>query len=430
MREYAESLFAIAFLAIEFYTYLLTMNFLFQIPFRREKNRWAICVALLVITHLVATKFGGIEFSDWLLNLTMGISALVLLQERKQKIIALYVFIHLAYSSFCAMMITLLAGTIHISERDLLEKNGVVFLIDCISPLIFSVMKLKRAKKKDSAEFTLQIQQIVFMLIGAAGIYVVMGTVQMMGNHQGAEVVPFFVRMVITAVCFLFLLLILWQGVVVNRHNQMAESMRLNELFDQMREEHFKDMHTQNEAMRRFRHDYRAHMLALKGYAERGEQAELSAYLDRLMAAGNVNTVRTYVGDAGVDAVINHLTERANQEGIQIQIDGSCQRPESVSSYELCSVFFNILTNAIEACLRVKEEEQKWILLQMRDYNQSVYIRLQNAAPQENTKATTWKSDKQNHGLGLGNVSRIIEKHEGRMNSAMENGTYSTEIVL
>lgn len=430
MREYEAVFFAIAFWVIEFYTYLITMNYLFQIPIRREKKRWVISVALMLITHLIATRVGGIEFSEWLLSLTMGISALVLLQERKRKILALYVFIYLAYSSFSAMMITFLAGVLHIQERDLMEINWVVLLIDCISPAIFTGLRLISAKKKDSAAFTLQIQQIVFMLIGVSGIYVVMGTVQMMGYHQGREVVPFFIRMVITAVCFLFLLLILWQGVVVNRQNQMAESMRLNELFDRMREEHFKEMQTQDEAMRRFRHDYRAHMLALKGYSERGEQYELSAYLDRLMAAGNVNTVRTYVGDAGVDAVINHLAERAQQENIQIQIDGSCRKPEHISSYELCCIFFNIMTNAIEACLRVKEEEQKWILLQMRDFNQSVYIRLENTAPQENTKANTWKNDKQNHGLGLGNVNKIIEKHEGKMSSAMENGVYTTEIVF
>lgn len=431
MSRVVDVLFMVTFLIIEFSTYLFTMRILFQVPFRKGKKKWITTVGILLLGHILLAIWKGVQISDGLLFLTLGAAFVILLEEHKRRVIALHLSIYLAYSSFAAIMVTFAAFASKMPEQELLNNNWVVLVIDSMPLCLFSLLHCIRKQKTRRLDFTLQVQQIVFMLTGLAGIYIVLGTLQIFEARVGKEPFVHYTKILITAVCFLFLILILWQAIVVNRQNQMAEKMRLNELFDQMKEEHFKEMLIQDETIRRFRHDFRAHMTAMKGYCEQGKQDDLIRYLDQLLKNGDMMTAKTYVGDAGVDAVINQLAERAKQENVKVTIEGGCKRPDRVTSFDFCCILSNILTNAIEACERMEENAAKWIHLQLQDYNQTVYICLQNTAPvTDGIEDNTWKKDKRNHGLGMGNVRRIVEKYVGKMTTTEKDGVYITEIIF
>ncbi len=430
MRECMEWLYFIVYLIVGFCAYLLTMNYVFQIPFCKGKRRWGICIGLFFMIHFPVAFLYDIDASTGVLFVTMGIASCVLLKEKISRILVLHLSVYFAYSTFAAVMITVLSYVCKASEQELLATNWIPLLMDSIPPAILLANRYLKKRNQNETEITLQSQQIVFMLVGAAGVYAVMGLMQILGRETEGDSFLAFTRVVVTLVCFLFLVLVFWQGVVVNRQNQMAERMRISALIDRMKEEYFQEITARDETMRKFRHDYRAHMIALKGYCEQGEQEEMSAYLNRLLETGAKQSMKNYVGDAGVNAVINHLAERAEQEGIRMTIEGICRRPARVDSFDLSCVFSNILTNAIEACERLESGAQKRIHLQLQEYNEVLVLHLSNAAPTGQAEGITWKEDKQNHGLGMGNVRRIVEKYEGRISVSDEDGVYTTDIVL
>lgn len=56
-------------------------------------------------------------------------------------------------------------------------------------------------------------------------------------------------------------------------------------------------------------------------------------------------------------------------------------------------------------------------------YRKEVYIN-------KNGQHITTKSDKENHGFGIGNIQKIVKKYGGLYNVYARNGRYKVEIIL
>ncbi|HBI62698.1 MAG TPA: hypothetical protein DDY31_16085, partial [Lachnospiraceae bacterium] len=79
---------------------------------------------------------------------------------------------------------------------------------------------------------------------------------------------------------------------------------------------------------------------------------------------------------------------------------------------DFCILLSNLLENAKEAMEKVTEE----CLLQMevKRFHQWFYLIVRNsAATEEIDFQRTSKADKRNHGFGVQNISRIVEKYYG-----------------
>ena len=70
-------------------------------------------------------------------------------------------------------------------------------------------------------------------------------------------------------------------------------------------ETHYAEVETMYKQMRRWRHDYRNHIAAMKAYAENGNLDAIKKYLDELDT--DLNTVDTVIktGNAMADAILN-----------------------------------------------------------------------------------------------------------------------------
>ena len=79
---------------------------------------------------------------------------------------------------------------------------------------------------------------------------------------------------------------------------------------------------------------------------------------------------------------------------------------------DVCVIFGNALDNAIEACGKVKTAD-KHIDVVMIQQEDEVFCKITNTtvAPIQSTLKTT-KADKENHGFGLLNIKRALEKYD------------------
>ena len=57
-------------------------------------------------------------------------------------------------------------------------------------------------------------------------------------------------------------------------------------------------------------------------------------------------------------------------------------------------------------------------------------IKNQGIADGKPQRLETTKEDASNHGIGLGNVRRIVEKYQGEMELICENGSMETDIIM
>ena len=130
---------------------------------------------------------------------------------------------------------------------------------------------------------------------------------------------------------------------------------------------------------------------------------------------------------------LNEILALAGEQNIQVQADLNIGLSAfSLSDYEWCSLFGNILDNAIEAVQKLPEPERKIQLSVGRQmdmlciYCENPYATIQK----ENGTLTTLKSDYKNHGLGIKQIRRIAAKYNGTVDIRTENQTFSISVLL
>ena len=141
-----------------------------------------------------------------------------------------------------------------------------------------------------------------------------------------------------------------------------------------------------------------------------------------------------YTGDAGVDAVLNELIERAKGENIPVECKGNFALSDELTSFEWCSVLHNLILNAIEANEKLAEEAGRKIVISILNYQGKTVIQIANAtekqAVNEGDLLHTTKEDARNHGLGTKNVEDIIKRHNGVLKFHCENGVFTVEVIV
>lgn len=120
-------------------------------------------------------------------------------------------------------------------------------------------------------------------------------------------------------------------------------------------ETHYAEVETMYKQMRRWRHDYRNHIAAMKAYAENGNLDAIKKYLDELDT--DLNTVDTVIktGNAMADAILNSKISLAKSKGIEVKATAHIPVALKISDLDLCVIIGNLFDNAIDASIALPE---------------------------------------------------------------------------
>lgn len=184
--------------------------------------------------------------------------------------------------------------------------------------------------------------------------------------------------------------------------------------------------------MRGWRHDYHNHLQTMKAHIKLENYDMVSIYLDELEK--DLNQVNNLIetGNVNVDAILNSKLSLAQNHGIEINYKATLPKQLSISDIDLCVLIGNLIDNALEACDKMKEEEQRFIRLYIRILKQQLYISLTNSTNESIKKLddeyiTTKRG---NHGHGLKRINLIVEKYDGYINRKNEPGVFVSEILI
>ena len=198
-------------------------------------------------------------------------------------------------------------------------------------------------------------------------------------------------------------------------------------------EKHCEEVENMYRQTRGWRHDYRNHIQTMKAYLSMGRYEELAEYLDQLdMDLSQVDTV-VKTGNVMVDAVLNSKISVARAK--QIAVDAKARVPQhmSVAEVDLCVILGNLLDNAIEACMGIEEESQRFIRIYIDVLQGQLYLYVLNASAcilkrRGNSYLST--KDSREHGYGLMRMDRVVEKYHGYLDRQDEEGVFATEVLL
>lgn len=173
-----------------------------------------------------------------------------------------------------------------------------------------------------------------------------------------------------------------------------------------------------------FKHDFSNIITALGGYINSKNMDGLEKYYDKILDECNINNNLSTLNPSIINnpAIYNILATKyykADEQGITINLQVFINLNElKMDIYDFCRILGILLDNAIEASSKC---EEKIINIDIRDIKprkcQSVTI--ENTYLDKNIDInklsekgyTTKTEDKNSHGIGLWQVSKIVKKH-------------------
>lgn len=177
--------------------------------------------------------------------------------------------------------------------------------------------------------------------------------------------------------------------------------------------EHYQKINKLTDDLREFRHDYKNHMICLQATLEKKQFDEALYYVKSITKQEIIDANKFSSGNQIADSILSEKSESAANIGTQIQFSGFIS--DEIPAVDLCTMLSNALDNAIEACEKLSLTDSAVITVKCAVVQNVQVIKLSNPNPDNKNSTETSKLDKDNHGFGLYNIRRTVEKLGGEM---------------
>lgn len=201
--------------------------------------------------------------------------------------------------------------------------------------------------------------------------------------------------------------------------NQIGYYEKINKIYDEFRS---------------FRHDYKNHVLCLRGLIAADKKEEALEYMNTMQDMSSVGKNKYHTGNVIIDALLDDKSSRAESVNTKIDFEGIVPT-SGISNADLCVIMANAIDNAIEACSKDESGNEKTIKVDA-DFRQGYFFfKASNPMFEEvkfkgKNKVSTSKSDKEHHGFGVANIVRTAEKYGGSAEISTDNGMFTIDVQL
>lgn len=221
----------------------------------------------------------------------------------------------------------------------------------------------------------------------------------------------------------------------IGRRNELAvktENAEINRLFKKQYEQ-YRTAVENSELLRKEMHDMKHYLAALKSEDNPVKRDEVLADMEQAIA---VQEAFMNTGNQVLDVILTTKSQQCQKRGIILQamIDGTVL--SGIHVKDICSLFGNILDNAIEATQQVTCADKRLINLSVRRQKGFIIIECENYSENvieiEKSRALpgTTKGDKIRHGFGLKSIRKVAEKYGGAMMISTQDGWFKVRVLL
>ena len=172
------------------------------------------------------------------------------------------------------------------------------------------------------------------------------------------------------------------------------------------------DLALADERFRQERHNLRLKMRVIATFAQNQKYEELDTYIQEYLDTIQRTQIKRYCKNAVIDAALSTFIQNAENRGIRVDVGFDFPDPIPVDATELATVLANAIENAINACEKMSDGEDRFIdikvlsepsfMVQVKNSFSGKLEFDENGIPQN-------KSD--GHGFGTRSIVAFCEKH-------------------
>ncbi|MDF1618201.1 GHKL domain-containing protein [Petrocella sp. FN5] len=417
------------FIALRLFNCLLSMK-----KIKPINMKWSL-IAILVIATVINTSLE-----------TLGISLIVgfvlyfvighFFFEGKAHVKLIIAIFLLVFSLITELITVILIGAMLRDQIQNVRENIMFLFLGSIVSKILMMLLIEfiiRFKRRNASRISLSSWMLIItipitsIVLAIASIYepVVSGTVSEMG--------------VLSCVVILYINIIvfhLFDSIIVQVDENNKYRFREQQLLYQ--QDQYENVIAGYNQIKKVRHDMIGHFIAIDGYLTKNMIQEAIEYLGKLSNELNIEKKGILSKNIVVDAIINNRKAKANTLGIAFEHEIAIPELLYVDNMDLCIIIDNALNNAIEACERITDDEQKkMIQLQMKYKKGCALIDIKNTYNPKTIKVSNKKyiSSRKERiigeiGTGIENIESAVEKYGGICHIGCSDMYFNVQIML
>lgn len=422
-------------LAIILVTILVLINLLF-LKSIYPKGKFSIKDSILVIILIVIGSVSTVLLREYvLIKVVINLIAMIIVSmliyniSLKRSILANLLFFGVLASIEFLAIVVFQYLIKPINFESLTNSNGAAILdVICyiIYVLIITFINIRRKGSNLSRMNTKG--WIVFMLFPVITLCVITRALYLPIEAMSQSVL---LTLLVFAISMLFLSILQFYLIdnVIQREIDISNKQTL---LDQA--EHINEMYqllsVERETQKSRSHDYLNHLNVVLALAEKDNNSAITNYVENLIGTESESIDIIDTGNVVVNAVLNIKYQEAKKKNIVMPLIADDLTDIKISESDIVTILTNILDNAIEAA---EQSEGKKIVLKITRQDANLCIDSINTYSGEGYKEITHytsKTDAKNHGYGIANIRRTVEKNNGSCLIDNKDGLFRIVITI
>ncbi|WP_303195292.1 sensor histidine kinase [Thomasclavelia spiroformis] len=271
--------------------------------------------------------------------------------------------------------------------------------------LLILISQLKKIKE-DNLDFKSMISLIIQPLIIIILLYLTNGNISTKTNNN----------IILTITLILLLFSNLASFYIINEiiiKKKIEEELLWKIENEKNNREYYTQMKKSLELYKSFKHDWQHHLNIMYSMTQQNKITELNNYISKI--SDNINGMHYLSsGDEFLDLILLTKISKIHNTKINMIYEIRNINIEFISKIDLNIIYSNIIDNAITSC---SQSKNRFIKIQTKEENNRYQIiKITNSCEKINLDLSTLKPDKENHGIGLKNVRKVVQKYHGFLN--------------
>ena len=417
---------------------LLVMSGMLNYSLQKNKYRYVI-MGLSVFAFLSITKVidkSG-ELSIDILSLLVIITLLVILQGKllRKLYTILLAYICILFLDTCVTGVISLLGrsSFHtIINSKVLYSFGNGFSILIISTIV--LIKKFRWKSVGKAGVSKRLYAILFASAGTGILFI--SSLMIVNAPESSSRFQSNMFAITIIICLAYFVASLLLVILAESRDNYRTLSKVNQTLLEAQQNYYLLAQEKQQEIRGIRHEINNHLTCIYGLYRSDKLEQMGSYINQLIEQLNSLPELLDTGNDIVNTILNEAVGKYDALGIKIQVEGSFPEQLLISQMDLCVIFANAISNAIEAIAKIDSdpENHKVIQIRIRSHHDDLFIDISNPVAEKvtitNGILSTTKKDKYLHGFGTKNMKQSVEKYLGTVTYENVDQMFTVHIAM
>ena len=200
-----------------------------------------------------------------------------------------------------------------------------------------------------------------------------------------------------------------------------------------MQYKYYLNLQESQEKIKKLYHDMNNHIICIQNIYGKHEIANkyIEDINNQIKGSSSIFDTKNII----LDVILNEKKSICDKNDIDFLVDIDFSECGFIEITDICSIFSNMIDNAIEACLKIKDSNiDKKIKLRGTLVNRFFVIKCKNTkvnnVNSKNNKLITDKKDLFLHGIGIDSIRSSVKKYNGNVEINLDKNSFTMIIYI